>query len=288
MFSHFPPVENTGTFLGAKGNFQEAKGVILGVPLDDTGSFRTGSRFAPAAVRNVSSALEEYSLYAGKDLRELSFYDAGDLLLSPGDTTSSEELIKDSASFLLRQGKTPFFIGGEHTITAAAVEGCLKRHSEIAVLYLDAHADLRPSYMGVDYSHACVAYRLKNMKGVFLYQLGVRSAEKEELRFCDNERFAQFSVLEPLKGFIPQLKELPVYLSIDLDVVDPAFAPGVSVPEPGGISSREILEVLAALREAGVFVTAFDLVEICPPYDPSQITAMLGAKLLAEAVLSFL
>jgi len=282
-----PPTEKAGFFMGA-GSEEEARGVILGVPLDDTGSFRPGSRFAPLSVRMVSRALEEYSLYRSRDLSEVAFFDAGDLILAPGDTVFSLETISRSVSSLLELGKKPFLIGGEHTLTFGAVRGCLNHYKELAVIFIDAHADMRRSYRGVEYSHASVAYLLSQLKGLELYQLGVRSAGREEIAYIHGGKLPQSSLLEPLKNILPRLGDVALYVTLDMDVVDPAYAPGVTAPEPGGVSSLEALELFAYLQAFKEQVVAFDLVEICPSYDHAQITALLGAKIMREALLSFL
>lgn len=287
MDIELPLRENPGLFLAAKDD-PAARGVILGVPLDDTGSFRTGSRFAPAAVRSVSRALEEYSITLGKSLEQSSFADAGDLILSPGDTQTSRQSIARATSTLVGAGKIPFLIGGEHTVTLAAVEGCLEHRDSLTILYLDAHADLRPSYMDLPLSHASVAYHLQRLPGVTLYELGIRSADRDELSHISSDHFFPFSLYEPLKQLLPLLAGQQLYISLDMDVVDPAFAPGVSAPEPGGITSGELLKIFPLLRPLWEQVVAFDLVEICPPHDSAAITALLGAKIMREALLSFI
>jgi len=283
-----PPRENPGLFMAAQADLKAARGVILGVPLDDTGSFRTGSRFAPAAVRSVSRALEEYSLALGRTLEELSFADGGDLLLTPGDVQGSRRAISHAVAALVGAGKKPFLLGGEHTVTLAAVEGCLEHHDSLAVLYLDAHADLRPAYMELPLSHASVAYHLQRLPGVTLYQAGIRSAQREESARLRDGACSSFSLHEAVQRIIPVIKGQPLYISLDIDVVDPAFAPGVSAPEPGGATSGELLRIFPLLEPLGEQVVAFDLVEICPSYDPAAITALLGAKIMREALLSFL
>jgi len=288
MVLKIPGTENTGTFLAAADNLEEAAGVLLGCPLDDTGSFRTGSRFAPAHLRMASVALEEYSLSRKKDLRDLSFYDGGDLVLAPGDTGTSLGTISGTVSSLLEKGKKPFILGGEHTVTYGAVRGCLKKYPELTVLYLDAHADMRPAYRGAPYSHASVAYYLRQLKGVDLYQFGIRSADREESRSLTEKNTFFFSLREPLTKLLPFLQDSVLYISLDIDIVDPAFAPGVTAPEPGGISSGELFELFPLLEGLKENIIAFDLVEICPPYDPSQVTALLGAKIIREALLTFL
>ena len=288
MDVELPLRENPGLFMAAKDDPAAARGVILGAPLDDTGSFRAGSRFAPAAVRRVSRALEEYSITLDRTLEQLSFADAGDLLLSPGDTQTSMRTIARATGSLVGAGKIPFLIGGEHTVTLAAVQGCLEHRDSLTILYLDAHADLRPSYMNLPLSHASVAYHLQRLPGVNLYEFGVRSADREELSHISGDRFFPFSLYEPLKQVIPMLSGQPLYISLDMDVVDPAFAPGVSAPDPGGITSGELLQIFPLLEPLWEQVVAFDLVEICPPHDSAEITALLGAKVMREALLSFL
>ncbi|HHU76828.1 MAG TPA: agmatinase [Firmicutes bacterium] len=280
--------ESRGTFLAAGDDLDRADGVLLGCPLDDTGSFRPGSRFAPASLRTVSVALEEYSLSSKRDLRELFFFDAGDLTLAPGNTEASLGAITHAVSSLLARGKKPFLMGGEHLVTYGAVRGCLQAFPELTVLYLDAHADMRPSYMGALFSHASVAYYLRRLKGVELFQFGIRSADREEARGLADGNVFCFSLKEPLAALLPLLQDRMIYLSLDIDVVDPAFAPGVTAPEPGGITSGELLEIFPLLEGLKNNIIAFDLVEICPPYDPSQITALLGAKIIREALLTFL
>lgn len=288
MVLKFPGTENTGAFLAAGNDPDKATGVLLGCPLDDTGSFRTGSRFAPAFLRMASAALEEYSLYSRKDLRDLLFFDAGDLSLAPGDTKTSLGAVSRAVSSLLEKGKKPFLVGGEHTVTYGAVQGCLESCPELTVLCLDAHADMRSSYRGAPYSHASVAYYLRQLKGVQLFQFGIRSADREEIRDLPEKSTFFFSLKEPLTMLLPSLQDKMIYISLDIDIVDPAFAPGVTAPEPGGISSGELLEIFPLLESLKENIIAFDLVEICPPYDPSQITALLGAKIMREALLTFL
>lgn len=288
MDLELPLRDNPAVFMAASGHLSTARGVILGAPLDDTASFRPGSRFAPAAVRQVSRNLEEYSIYCGKTLENLPFYDAGDLVLAPGNTESSRQIIARAVSALVGSGRKPFLIGGEHTVTIGAVEGCLEHRDSLNILYLDAHADLRPAYLDYSLSHASVAYHLQRLPGVTLYQAGIRSAAREELDTVVQERFFPFSLYEPIKQITPLLQGKPLYISLDLDVVDPAYAPGVGAPEPGGISSGELLSIFTLLQPLARHVVAFDLVEICPPHDPAAITASLGAKLMREALLSFI
>lgn len=288
MTFELPKRENSGIFMGATAALEAAKGLILGLPLDDTGSFRPGCRFGPAAVRQLSRALEEYSIAMDRTLEQLSFADAGDLVLTPGDTKASVRTISRAVSAVVGADKIPFLLGGEHTITLAAVEGCMEHLDSLTVLYLDAHADLRPSYMDLPLSHASVAYHLQQLPGVTVYQFGIRSAEQNELSHIPDGHCFPLTLYEPLKRILPLLGGKPLYLTLDLDVVDPAFAPGVGSPEPGGIAAGDLLQIFPLLQPLRKQIVAFDLVEICPPYDHSSITALLGAKIVREALLAFL
>jgi agmatinase len=289
LANKIPGTENTGKFLAAADDLENAAGVLLGCPLDDTGSFRGGSRFAPAQLRLVSPALEKYSLDRDRDLRDISFFDAGDLILAPGATEASLNMIANAVSAIVESGKKPFLIGGEHTITYGGVKGCLAKYPELTVICLDAHADMRPAYLGAPFSHASAAYYLRGLKGVDLYQFGIRSAEREELKgLVPGENIFFHLLREPLEKMLPLLGERPLYISLDIDIVDPAFAPGVTAPEPGGVTSGELLEIFSLLEKLKDNIIAFDLVEISPPFDPAQITALLGAKIIREALLAFL
>jgi len=273
-------------FLGA-GAWEDARGVILGAPLDITASYRPGTRFGPERIRAVSSVLETYSLALDRDLGGVAYCDAGDLEMLPGNLQASLEAIRQGVAAVLEAGKTPFLLGGEHLVTVPAIEAYVKRFPDLALLHFDAHADLRSNYMGLAYSHASVLSQVKEVGVKDIYSFGVRSAAAEELtRKHDLSGFYPFSVLQPLQKVAKNLQERPVYITLDIDVVDPAFAPGTGTPEPGGVTASEILAVTAIFKE--LTVVGFDLVEVCPPYDANGITAVLAAKLLREVLLAVL
>ena len=278
--------ERAGFFLAAGADYGTSNLVIIGAPMDITVSFRPGSRGGPQAIRGASPGLEEYSLYARQDLREASFYDAGDLLLPFGNVTRSLELVKEAVALLLEAGKFPLLLGGEHLVSLGALRAVAQKFPGLAVIHFDAHADLRTDYLGEAYSHASVMYRAHRELGVDLFQFGIRSGTAEELAYAkQHTHFYPFHVLEPLREAEKLLRGRPVYVTLDIDVVDPAFAPGTGTPEPGGISSAELLAALPLL--ARLNVVAFDLVEVAPLYDPAGITAMLAAKVVRETVLAF-
>ncbi|MGI6038257.1 MAG: agmatinase [Limnochordia bacterium] len=272
-----------GCFLGA--GREPARIALFGVPLDQTTSFRPGTRFAPGKVREVSENLEEYSPMLDRELGEASFADLGDVDLVPGQLEVNLERIERVGATLARQGQIPLAIGGEHLISYPLVKGLLETHPDLLFIQLDAHADLRADYLGQPLSHASVVRRVVELLGgERVYQLGIRSGTRDEFAYgCRETRFFPGEVLAPLGELVQGFGDRPIYLSIDIDVVDPAFAPGTGTPEPGGITSGELLEGLYLLQ--GINLVGMDIVELCPPADSGDITAMLVAKLIRETCL---
>ncbi|MCR3922044.1 MAG: agmatinase [Firmicutes bacterium] len=277
--------ERGGLFLAADNNYEDSQLVLLGAPMDYTVSFRPGSRNGPQAIRAASLGLEEHSLYSGKDLRHVHFFDAGDVELPIGNTARSLQFIEAAVDSVFSDGKTPLVMGGEHLITLGSLRAAVRHHKNLAVIHLDAHADLRTDYLGEAHSHASVMYHAHQELGLELFQFGIRSATAEEVIFSkQHTHFYPFHVLDPLRQSIAQLAGRPLYISLDIDVVDPAFAPGTGTPEPGGISSTELLAALELLST--LQIVGMDVVEVSPAYDPAGITAMLAAKVIRETILA--
>ncbi len=280
-----PPAGSVAPFLGSSPDRERAKVVLFGAPLDFTATFRPGARLAPRRVRELSQALEEHSFHLGVSLRERPFYDAGDVEPVWGNVALSLQAIRRLARAVIGEGKKPFVIGGEHLVTLAVLEELLLAYPDLVLVQLDAHADLRSDYGGEPLSHATVMRRAAELLGPGrLVQVGVRSAVPEEVEFA---RTHCLSLPRPGREAAERLREMaggrPVYVSLDVDVLDPAFAPGTGTPEPGGATPEELFSFLYGLE--GMRVVGFDLVEICPPFDPADITSLLGAKILREAIL---
>ncbi|MDA8334787.1 MAG: agmatinase [Peptococcaceae bacterium] len=276
-------------FMGARSSYGEAGVVLLGAPMDWTTSFRAGARHAPPAVRLVSQGLEEYSPYLDRDLGQCLFHDAGDLALPPGDVPASLRNIADAAGRIIGDGKFPLLLGGEHLVTLPAVERAASRYPGLTVVHLDAHADLADDYMGLPLSHATVMRRVSELVGDGnVFQFGVRSCTRPEVEYARRHtRLAGpglGALIPSLEENLPHLKDRPVYVTLDIDVVDPAFAPGTGTAEPGGCTSRDVLTAVHLL--GSLHLVGFDLVEVCPPYDQSQRTALLAAEIVREVVLS--
>jgi agmatinase len=272
-------------FLAARSPYAEARAVIVGAPLDATVSFRPGTRGGPAAIRAMSHCLEEYSLDLKRDLRELAFHDLGDVLLPPGEVAAGLDRIETVIARLLHDGKTPLLLGGEHLVTLPAVRAAAARHPGLAVIQFDAHADLRDDYLGAALSHATVMRRIGDFLGrQNLFGFGIRSACAPELETArESGAFFTHRVLPGLVETLSALRDRPVYVSLDMDVVDPAFAPGVGTPEPAGVTPRELLDTLGLLRQLRVI--AWDVVEVNPAVDPAGITALLAARVVRDALL---
>lgn len=280
-------VERYNNFIGSIDSYDEADTVIVGIPMDFTVSFRPGSRFAPQAVRNVSWGLEEYSVYLDRELTDYRYFDWGDVNLPPGNVDESLNRIGQAAARIFTDGKFPVFIGGEHLVSYPIIKEAFNKYSDLTVIQFDAHADLRTDYLGETNSHATVMRKVCDIiGGCNLHQFGIRSGTREEFDFGrKNTNLYVDEVIGPLKKTVKELGNRPVYITVDIDVVDGAFAPGTGTVEPGGISARELIEAFHVM--SGLNVVGFDIVEIAPGFDQSERTALLGAKLIREGILGF-
>ena len=276
-------------FILSSDDYDGAQAVIFGMPMDFTVSFRPGSRFGPARIREMSVGLEEYSPYLDRSLEDIRYFDAGDLLLPFGNAARSLDLIGDFVRRLLADGKLPVGLGGEHLVSWPIIREMHAKYPDLAVLHFDAHADLREQYEGEPLSHATPLRKAAELiGGGNVYQFGIRSGSREEWQYGQaNTRFYPFEVLAPLKRVLPELAGRPVYVTIDIDVLDPSCAPGTGTAEAGGITSAELLEAVHAIAGSDTRVVGCDLVEVAPAYDPTEQTPIVAAKLIREMLLGF-
>ncbi|MBD2845590.1 agmatinase [Paenibacillus sp. IB182496] len=276
-------------FILSSEDYNEAKAVIYGMPMDYTVSFRPGSRFGPARIREVSVGLEEYSPYLDRSLEELNYFDAGDLLLPFGNAARSLEIIGEFVRGVLDDGKLPLGLGGEHLVSWPIFREVYARHPDLAIIHIDAHADLRESYEGEPLSHSTPLRKAAELIGPDnIYQFGIRSGSREEWAYArEHINFYPFEVAEPLLRVLPELAGRPVYVTIDIDVLDPSGAPGTGTAEAGGITSKELLEAVHAIARSEARIVGCDLVEVAPVYDPTEQTQIVAAKLIREMLLGF-
>jgi agmatinase len=276
----------THRFLGCDADYGQATWVLFGVPFDGTASFQPGSRFGPPRIREASWGLETYSPRLGRDLTDAGVHDAGDLELPLGNTTASLAATEAAARRFLADGKRWIALGGEHLVTLPLVRAALERWPDLVVAHFDAHADLRDTYLGERLSHATVLRRVWELVGDGrLFQFGIRSGTAEEWAFAAvHARTFGGAVVDPLRTARVEWSGRPVYVTFDVDVIDPAFLPGTGTPEPGGITAHEAFEAAALFRE--VDVVGVDVVETMPLYDTSQRTALVAAKLVREFALA--
>ena len=274
-------------FIGADSSFEDSEIVLFGAPYDSTTSFRPGTRFGPSAMRNESFGIETYSPYQDRDLEtDAKVCDEGDLELPFGAPDRALDMIETKAGEILSAGKIPFLLGGEHLVTLGAVRAAARRYPNLCIIHFDAHADLREDYLGVKLSHACVMRRCHDILGDGrIWQFGIRSGTKDEFSFMREGHVTTepFSVNTLHSLELP--KGTPVYLTVDLDVLDPAEFPGTGTQEAGGLRFAELLSALTDILKR-FNVVALDNVELSPSLDASGRSTALACKLLREELLS--
>ena len=277
---------NIETFLACETDYAEAKTVLFGAPYDSTTSFRPGARFGAAAIRRESFGLESYSPYQDRDLADARVMDSGDLELPFGGPEMALTMIEARAGQILQDGKRPFLIGGEHLVTLGAIRAAAKAHKDLHIIHFDAHADLREDYLGAALSHATVMRRAWDILGDGrIFQYGIRSGDQAEFSWGKTHVKTQLFDFDGLEKTVKKLKSKPVYLSIDLDVLDPSVFPGTGTPEPGGVSFMELLNAtLAVCKNCNVL--GLDVVELAPNYDASGVSTAVAGKLIREMLLA--
>ncbi|MFP5114270.1 agmatinase [Bacillaceae bacterium C204] len=286
----FDEAYSGNVFIKSHPNFEESQVVLYGMPMDWTVSYRPGSRFGPARIREVSIGLEEYSAYLDRELEEVKYYDAGDIPLPFGNPQKSIDMIEDFVDQVLAAGKFPLGMGGEHLVSWPVMKAVYKKYPDLAIIHFDAHTDLREEYEGEPLSHSTPIRKIAEHIGPSnVYSFGIRSGMKEEFEWAKQNgmHISKFEVLEPLKEILPKLAGRPVYVTIDIDVLDPAHAPGTGTVDCGGITSKELLASIHEIARSEVKVVGGDLVEVAPIYDPSEQTANTGSKLIREMLLGW-
>lgn len=277
---------NIDVFISCEASYEEADKVIFGAPFDGTTSFRPGTRFAGKAIRSESFGIETYSPYQDKDLEDYKIFDAGDLELCFGNTEKVLEDIENMTTQILKDNKMPVMIGGEHLVTLGAFRAIYKKYNDINIIHFDAHTDLREEYLGEKLSHASVIRRIWDYVGDGkIYQYGIRSGERDEFYWAKKHTYLNKFNFKGLDKTVEELKDKPVYLTIDLDVLDPSEFCGTGTPEAGGVRFMELLEAILKLKKLNI--VGFDMVELSPAYDASGASTAIACKILRELLLAF-
>lgn len=280
--------KNIETFIGCESEYKDAGIVIFGAPFDSTTSFRPGARFGSSAIRHESFGLETYSPYQDRDLTDTKIFDCGDLELCFGTAKSALKEIEKKTKKILQDEKMPFLLGGEHLVTLGAVEAVFEKYPDLHILHFDAHADLREDYLGAKLSHACVMRRCHELVGDGrIHQFCIRSGDRSEFTFAKEHTMMQKFNFEGLEDLTERLckEKTPVYVSVDLDCLDPSVFPGTGTPEAGGVSFMELLNAILCVSKANV--VGADVNELAPMLDISGASTAVACKIVREMLLAF-
>lgn len=271
-------------FIGCDAGYDEAAAVIFGAPFDSTTSYRPGTRFGCSAIRHESFGIETYSPYLDRDLADVKVFDSGDIELCFGSPEAALEDIEKRTVQILSDNKLPVMLGGEHLVTLGAVRAAAMKYDDLHIIQFDAHADLRDDYLGQKLSHACVMRRCYELVGErHIHQFGIRSGERTEFEFAAAHTDMHRLGFKGLDETISALGGKKVYLTIDLDVLDPSELPGTGTPEAGGASFLQLHDALNDL--SCLDIIGADINELSPHYDPSGRSTALACKLLRELLL---
>ena len=277
--------KNIHTFIGCDNEYKESSIVLFGAPFDGTTSYRPGARFASNAMRNESIGIETYSPYLDKDLEDYKIFDGGDLEFGFGNPSKVVAKIKEYTSNILKDNKIPAMIGGEHLVTLGAVQAAYEKYNDLHIIHFDAHADLRDKYLDESLSHATVMHRIWDIVGDNkIFQFSIRSGEKYEFEFAKNHTYMNKFDMKTLDDIINKLKNKPVYITIDLDVLDSSVFPGTGTPEAGGITFKELVNAVMMFQNLENIV-AFDINELSPILDASGASTACACKILREMLL---
>jgi len=276
---------STGKFIASLNDPDKANIILAGFPYDSTASFRSGSRFASREIRIYSQeTIESFSFHLEKDLNEINFFDAGDMEIMIGDPATAVKKINKVALNLIKDSKKLLAIGGEHLVTFPLYLAAREIYGDFTLLQLDAHADLRETYLDSEYSHACVMNLCLKNNLKKLVQLGVRSCTKEEHRKINTDsRIIPLHNYSELENVIETGEK--IYLSLDVDFFDPAYFPATGTPEAGGASFNDLLMILKTLQTKKANIIGADIIEFIPDLDFTKECTAFAAKIIREILL---
>jgi len=276
-------------FIGCRPDPAGAHVVLYGIPFEGRVNQRKGAALGPGEIRRASDLLETYAPALGVDLADLALADAGDVHIPDAEPRAALRAVRDQLRDALDPRQRWVFLGGDHTVTAPVVEVALAHYPDLRVVQFDAHPDLRREFLGEAWNYASAMSRVLDcLRPDRLYQIGLRTGDREEWTPARGTR-----VFPAWEGPAPhaaaqvatEVAGRPLYVTIDIDVLDPGFAPGTGTPEAGGLTSRELLGTLRGL--AGLDLVAADVVEVAPPYDHAEVTAVAASHAAYELLALF-
>lgn len=276
--------KNVATFIGADATYEEAKVILFGAPFDSTTSYRPGTRFASSSIRKESFGLEIYSPYQDVELDERAVCDVGDLELPFGNARKALQIIENQSAQIISDNKIPLLIGGEHLVTYGSVKALAQKYPDLYIIHFDAHADLREDYMGEALSHATVLRRCHDLLGdQRIFQFGIRSGDKAEFEFAKTHVVQERFTCNTLKSVVTSLKGKPIYLTVDLDVLDPSQFPATGTPEAGGWDFNTLRT--AIMDVLSLNVVGLDVNELNPMLDATGQSTALAGKIIREIII---
>ena len=281
--------DNEGAiFMSAQRSYKDCYVGLFGVRYDGTTSFRPGSRFGPSSIKEISTSIESYCPILDRDLEEINFVDFGSLKIPYGDPQPIIQSVEKVSNILISNNIKPLMLGGEHSITTGAIRTLSKIYSNLILIQLDAHADLRNEWLGSKYNHACTMRRcLEIIPSSNVLQIGIRSGTRDEFKELHNSnRFVELKageISDSLEKRLEPFLGLPIYLTIDLDWFDPSVMPGTGTPEPGGFYWNDFADITYILKKHHLI--GADIVELAPQLDSSGISNVLAAKVTRSMIM---
>ena len=275
-------------FIACRASLPDARVALFGIPFEGRVNLRRGADHGPRELRLASDSIETYSPFLGRDLEDLALADLGDCELGDGTPRDQLARAREEIRRFWRPGLLPVMLGGDHTATLPVIEVLAPAIPDLRILQLDAHPDLREEFLGERYNYASAMARVMDVVAPErVYQVGMRTGAREEFQRKAPHLFPAHRLhpVEAVKRVLPELQAHPLYVTIDVDVLDPSEAPGTGAPEPCGITAAELVEIVRLLAPCRVVGT--DLMEVAPAWDPSGRTGITASWILREAILTW-
>jgi agmatinase len=275
-------------FIACRAPYPDARIVLFGIPFEGSVNLRTGADHGPRDLRIASDSIETYSPALDRDLEDLHMADLGDCELGGGSPREQLQRAREEVRGFWRPGLLPVMLGGDHTATLPVIEVLAPAIPDLRILQLDAHPDLREEFLGERYNYASAMARVMDVVAPErVYQVGMRTGAREEYRRKAPHLYPAHAIhpVEAVRSLVPELSRHPLYVTIDVDVLDPSEAPGTGAPEPCGLTARELVEIVRLLEPCTVVGT--DLMELAHAFDPSGRTGITASWILREAILTW-